>query len=83
MMCYEDDTIEVPQAAVKTMLDQGATCGGCDERCCGEEPGEKIDMCLNGVTINVDRSACDGIKQAGGTCGSCPVEPEEVPPEPE
>ena len=73
-MCYEDVSIEVPQASVKTMKAQGATCGGCDERCCGDEPGEKIDMCLNDNTINVNRNACKGIKQAGGTCGPCPVE---------
>ena len=77
-MCYNDETIIVPQEAVKTMKEQGATCGGCLERCCGDQPGEKIDMCLNGNTINVSRNACKGIKQAGGTCGPCPVEePEE------
>lgn len=54
------------------MLAQGATCGGCDERCCGDQTGKKVDMCLNDNTINVSRNACPGIKNAGGTCGACP-----------
>jgi len=61
------------------MKAQGAVCGGCDERCCGDEPGTKIDMCLNDNTINVSRNACPGILNAGGTCGACPepvLEPE-------
>lgn len=72
-LCYEDAEIIVPQAAVKTMLAQGATCGSCDERCCPDQTGKKIDMCLNGNTINVSRNACPGIINAGGTCGACPV----------
>lgn len=63
------------------MKAQGAICGGCDERCCGDQPGEKIDMCLNGNTINVSRNACPGIKTAGGTCGACPVPDPEPEPE--
>ena len=70
-MCFEDETIEVPQSAVKTLLEQGATCGSCDNRCCPDETGDKIDMCLNGNTINVSRNACQGILTAGGTCGPC------------
>lgn len=76
-LCFNDETIEVPQGAVKTLLEQGATCGSCDNRCCPDETGDKIDMCLNGNTINVSRNACKGILTAGGTCGPC----EEVVPE--
>lgn len=71
IMCYNDEMIEVPRAACKTLLEQGATCGSCAERCCPDETGEKIDMCLNGNTINVSRNACKGILNAGGACGPC------------
>lgn len=76
-MCFEGETIEVPQAEVKDYLALGAVCGSCDEWCCPDQTGAKIDMCLNGVDINVAQAACDGIKQAGGTCGPCPAGPEE------
>jgi len=74
-LCYEGETIEVPQAAVKTLIAEGATCGGCDEGCCPDTPviDGKIDMCLNGKTINVSTNACKGIENAGGTCGACMV----------
>ena len=83
VLCYKDETIEVPQAAVKDLLADGALCGGCDEQCCPGQTGKKIDMCLNGNDINVSQNACKGIKQAGGTCGPCPEEeePEQVPEE--
>ena len=70
-MCFDDETIEVPQSAVKTLLAQGAICGSCDARCCPDQEGKKIDMCLNGNTINVSRNACEGILTAGGSCGPC------------
>lgn len=77
-MCFEGETIEVLQCEVADYLEEGAVCGGCDEQCCPDQTGPKLDMCLNGTTINVDQAACEGIKQAGGTCGPCPVgEPEE------
>ena len=74
-MCLNDQTIEVNDCAVEGLIAQGATLGGCDERCCPDTPTVegKIDMCLNGNTINVNRNACEGIMQAGGTCGACPV----------
>lgn len=71
ILCIEGETIEVPQAEVKTLLAAGALCGGCDEQCCPDQTGEKVDMCLNGNTINVSQNACEGIKTAGGTCGPC------------
>ena len=76
ILCYNGETIEVPQAAVKTLIAQGATCGGCDEVCCPDTPvvDGKIDMCLNGQTINVSTNACKGIENAGGTCGACPID---------
>ncbi|MEE9573500.1 MAG: hypothetical protein V3W20_10660 [Candidatus Neomarinimicrobiota bacterium] len=83
ILCFNDETIEVPQAAVKTLLEQGATCGSCDNRCCPSEMGEKIDMCLNGNTINVSRNACQGILNAGGTCGACENGNGEIELEPE
>lgn len=78
-MCYNDETISVPQDAVNTMRMQGATCGSCDERCCPDELGSKIDMCLNDNTINVSRNACEGILNAGGTCGPCETVAELTP----
>ena len=77
ILCYNDEDIEVPQAAVKEMLAQGAVCGGCDERCCSETPvvDGKIDMCLNDNTINVSVNACQGLRDsAGATCGPCEEE---------
>lgn len=79
ILCYEGETIEVPQASVKTLLAEGASCGACGELCCPDQIGPKIDMCLNGNTINVNRSACQGIIQAGGTCGACEVPEPEIP----
>ena len=78
ILCFNDETIEVPQSAVKTLLEQGATCGSCDNRCCPDQTGDKIDMCLNGNTINVSRNACQGILNAGGTCGPCEEEVDPV-----
>lgn len=72
-LCLNGETIEVPQASVKTLLCEGAICGSCDERCCADTPivDGKIDMCLNDNTINVSINACQGILTAGGTCGPC------------
>lgn len=79
IMCLDDENIEVPQSEVRSLLEAGATCGGCDERCCPDTPtiDGKIDMCLNDHTINVSRNACEGIQTAGGTCGPCPIEEPE------
>lgn len=77
-MCFNEQTILVPQELVKAMLDNGATCGACEITCCPDQTGDKIDMCLNGKTINVSRNACKGILNAGGTCGPCEkIEAEE------
>lgn len=72
-MCFENETIEVPQADVKTMIDAGAICGGCDERCCPDTPRTegKLDMCLQEHTVNVSENACKGLLNAGATCGPC------------
>ena len=79
-MCLENETIEVPQSEVQAMLDAGAICGGCDERCCPDTPRVegKMDMCINDNTINVNENACEGLLNAGATCGACPEVTEPV-----
>lgn len=81
-MCFENETIEVPQSEVQAMKDTGAICGGCDERCCPDTPRVegKMDMCLNGNTINVSENACEGLLTAGAICGACSEETEEPEP---